>query len=390
MAALQIDPSTRHPEYEAHSATVALCYDAFNGNVRSNTYVKRLTEQSDAEYEAYVGRPFYLNATERTVQSLIGTMMRNPMTITGPTPVVDGSLSFEAMVQDQIMDVALGGRIMITVDVYDDGTPYVTYYPSQNIINWGSDFVVLESIRTQKNAVNPFKTEFVTYWKELFIDEDGHHAARYWEKVAGKYVPSEPVKLIIAGQPVEGLAVWWVTPYDNTDMLYNPPVKSVAELNIAHFRLSCDHYNGLHFLAVPTLYAQGDLQPDQDGNITQRIVLGSTSSAPHFTSGGGLSYAEFSGAGLGSLAAEKTRIEELMSQYGAKLVSSKAGVETAEAVRLRALAETSILETFTNALETGLNGALELYSRAIGSTVTVTLNADFIEAQTTSTSGEVV
>ena len=386
----QIDPSTRHPMFGKHSAIVQTCYDAFNGDVRNENYVKRLSEQSDSEYEAYVSRPFYLNATERTIQSLIGTMMRNPMELSGPEPVVDGSLTFEAMVQDQIMDVALGGRILIMMDVYEDGTPYITYYPSQNIINWAEDFVVLETTRQVRDAKNPFLLVDEVYWKEFFIDEDGHHSAREWTKVGNKFFSSDPVKLIVRGSPVQGLKVWWATPYDNTSLIYNPPVKSVAELNVAHFRLSCDHYNGLHFLAVPTLYAQGDLQPDQNGNVTGKIVLGSTSSAPHFTSGGGLAFAEFGGSGLGSLHEEKNRIEELMNQYGARLVSPKAGVESAAAVELRAIAETSILETLTNSIETALNGALELYSLAIGAEVAVKLNNDFIDAEPTAQPGEPV
>jgi hypothetical protein len=380
------NPSTRHPSYTYHNATVNLCYDAFYGDIRNPKYVKPLSEQSESEYEAFITRPFYLNATERTVQSLIGTMMRNPMQISGPEPVVNGNLNFEALVQDQIMDIALGGRIAITVDVYEDGTPYITYYPSQNIINWGEDFIVLETTKQVTNPKNRFELVEVTYWKEIFIDEEGYHAARTWELIDNRYIPSEAVRLIVRGQPVEGLQVFWVTPYDNTALIYNPPVKSVAELNIAHFRLSCDHYNGLHFLAVPTLFAHGPLQPDSNGNTTQKIVLGSTSSAPHFEAGGGLAFAEFGGAGLNSLHEEKNRVEELMNQYGARLVSPKAGVESAEAVNLRAVAETSILITLTNALENALNGALELYSVAVGTQVNVELNTNFIDTSSDNSS----
>jgi len=380
MAIQKLDPSTRHPFYKDHATKVRTCYDAFNGAVRTPEYVKPLSEQDQPGYEAYVSRPFYLNATERTVQGLIGTLLRTPPELSGPEPRVEGSLSFDALVQDQVMDVSLGGRILITVDVEEDGLPYLTYYPSQNIINWSDDFVMLESNRLVSSEQNPYDLIEETYWKELFIDEAGFHAARYWTKDGNNFVSTDPVRLTVRGAPVPGLQVWWVTPYDNTAILYSPPVRSVAELNVAHFRLSCDHYNGLHFLAVPTLFAQGDLQPDAMGNVTQKVVLGSTTQAAYFTAGGGLQFAEFSGSGLGAIAEEKSRIEELLTQYGARLISPKAGVETAEAVRLRAVAETSILETFTTALETGLNAALELYSLMVGTPIQVTLNREFIEA----------
>lgn len=379
MAIKVLDPSTRHPEYNHHQAGVTRCYDAFNGDVRNEKYVARLTDQSDKDYMAYTGRPFYLNATERTIQSLIGVMTRVPPEVSGEV-VVDGALDFAAMYQDAVMDVALGGRIMLTVDVYPDGSPYLTYYTSTNVINWSHDFVMLETMEYVRNPDNPYELECVTRWKELYLDEAGNHTARYWEKKGKAFVASEPVNLLAAGRPVKGLQVWWVTPYDNTDILYNPPVKSVAELNISHFKLSCDHYHGLHYLAVPTFTITGGLYPDESGNTSRRIILGSTSEALHLSDGASAQFVEFSGSGLGSIHSEKDRVEELMNQYGARLVSPKAGVESAEAVKLRADAENSILETMANALETGINAALVTYAALGGGTAQISVNRDFAEA----------
>lgn len=378
-----IDPSVQHPTFEAHMKVLRTCYDAFNGHVRNPTYIPRLSDQQTSEYEAYVGRPFYLNATERTVQSVIGVMMKEePVVINGPITVAD-SLDFNAFIQDAIMDLCLGGRLLLTVDVDASGQPYLQYYPSQNIINWSSNFIMLQTTREVPDKDNPYKLNTEVVWKELFIDAEGYHSARYWMKVSSKkFVSTEPVRLILRGQPVTGLAVSWVTPYDNTTELYNPPVKSVAELNVAHFRLSCDHYNGLHFLAVPTLYAQGELMPSDTGVPQQKIVLGSTTSAPHFTSGGSLDFAEYSGTGLGSLSEEKDRIELLMNEYGAQLIAPKQA-ETATAVSIRAVSQTATLETMSNAIESGINRVLEWYSIAAGKEVSVELNDTFLQPEVT-------
>lgn len=380
MATITVDPSTRHPDYEKHLKSLKVCYDAFAGDVRNEVYVPALTGQTKSEYEGYVTRPFYLNATERTVQSIIGVTLREKPVVSGPEPRVFGSASFNGMVQDQVMDLMLGARLLIVLDIDDAGQPYLNYYPAQNIINWTDDFVMLESTTLERSASNPYKLVPVTKWKELYLDANGNHTARYWTKQgSGKFTSSDPVTMMVRGQPVQGLMVWWVTPYDNTSLLYTPPVRSIAELNVAHFRLSCDHYNGLHFLGVPTLYAQGELLRNEDGSINQTITLGSTTTAPHFAQGGSLAFAEYNGTGLGSIHEEKDRVEELMSQYGARLVSPKAGVESAEAVTIRATAENSILETFISALETGLNGALEQYGLITGSPVSVQFNRNFTE-----------
>lgn len=378
MKKLTPDPSTRHPGFNRHQHVVQTCYDAFNGEVRDPKYVAKLTEQSDAAYRAMVDRPFYLNATERAVQGLIGIIMRTPPQVFGGEINVHGSASFEAFVQDQIMDVALGGRILITVNVDDFGKPYLEYFTAQNIINWSDTFVMLESTEYVPDEHNPYELVPVTYWKEYFVDENGNHAARYWYKKDGQFVPTEPVNLLVNGNPVPGLQVWYVTPYDNTTELYNPPVKSISELNVAHFRLSCDHYHGLHYLAVPTFTVVGSLMPDENGQTSRRIILGSTTEALHLAEGGSASFVEFSGSGLGSIHEEKNRVEELMADYSLRLLSPKAGVETAEAVQLRADIESTSIGTMVNALENGLNGALELYSLISGTQTYVELNRDLM------------
>jgi hypothetical protein len=375
MAVSTVDPSTRHPEYNAHERVVRTCYDAFYGNVRHNKYVPKLTEQSNEQYEAYVGRPFYLNATERTVQSIIGVLTKQPLVVTGSEDViVEDAANLNGLVQDLIMDITLGGRVLLIVD-YDEGSgPYLEYYPSQQIINWSDDFIMLEGQEMVRDPDNPYKSNPMTYWKEYFLDENGYFAARYWTKEKnGTYKASEVTYLIVNGEPVSGMQAFWITPYDNSEELYNPPVKSVAELNVSHFRLSCDQYHALHYLAVPTFTVIGGLMPDENGQISRRIVLGSTTEALHLADGSDAKFVEFSGQGISSIYAEKDRIEQLMAQYGARLLSPKAGVESAQSIQLRAESELSVLETMANAIQNALDAAMVLYSDMVGVNITVTL-----------------
>jgi hypothetical protein len=276
------------------------------------------------------------------------------------------------------MDIALGGRILITVNVDENGQPYLEYFTAQNIINWSSNFVMLETTELVPDEFNPYELVPMVYWKEYFVDENGYHAARYWQNIQGKYVASDPINLLVNGKPVPGLQVWYVTPYDNTTVLYNPPVKSISELNVAHFRLSCDHYNGLHYFGTPTFTISGNQQPDQYGNVPSRVILGSTTEVLQLTEGSTASFVEFSGQGLNSIHEEKNRIEELMADYSLRLLSPKAGVETAQAVQLRAEIESTSINTIVNALENGLNGALELYSAIAGVDTYVELNHDLL------------
>lgn len=388
--AVRPDPSVKHPEFAEHFKGVDTCYDAFYADVREEEYIPRLQDQTDAEYEAYVSRPPFLNATERTVQALIGVMMRNPIEAEGDleSVMVDGSENFEAFVQDNYMDMLLGSRIMLMVDVGDDGLPYLCYYPTENIINWGPTFVVLEVCDHVRDPKNPFNQIERTRWKELFLAdpelhaglEEGKFYARYWEKRGKVFVPGEPVQMLVRGTAIDFLPTYWVTPYDNTEELYNPPLQAIAELNVAHIRLGADLYHGLHFLALPTFTVVGNLATDANGNADTNIRMGSTKKALHLSEGGSASFVEFSGTGLAAIKETQTTLEEQMQTLGARLVSPKAGVETAEAMQIRAAAETSVLETMVNALESGLNAALTLYAEIAGSTpVAIKLNKNFTE-----------
>lgn len=386
--AVRPDPSVHHPKFDEHYSAVDICYDAFFADVREEEYVPRLQDQSDTDYQAYVTRPPFLNATERTVQALIGVITRNPIEAIGDLTSVpiQGSENFDAMVQDTVMDLLLGGRIMFMVDVDEAGAPYICYYPTENVINWGETFRVLEVCEYVRDPKNPFNQVKQTRWKELFLADselhpgldEGKFYARYWDKRGKIYVPSEPVQLLIRGQAVDFLPTVWVTPYDNTDILYNPPMGAIAELNVAHLRLGADLYHGLHFLALPTFTVVGNLQTDQNGSADTNIRLGSTKKALHLAEGGSASFVEFSGSGLTAIKDTQTTLEEQMQTLGARLISPKAGVETAEAMEIRAAAETSVLETLVNALEAGINASLALYADINGSIpVVVTLNKNF-------------
>jgi hypothetical protein len=388
----QLDPSVKKPSYPAHQQKVQETYDCFLGQMRNERHLPRLKGQNDAEYEAYAKRAPILNAVEMATQNLIGVMMRNPLTMTGAQPeevLAEDSLSFDGFIQDLIMDTALGGRVLIGVDIDEDsGLPYLDYYASENVINWCDDFIILETCETKKNPKNPYEEIEYKRWKELFIaNEDsnvdealyGTFCAREWVQDGKKFVCTEPVQMLINGAPLNYIPYWWATAYDNSDELYNPTMYVLAGLQSAHYRLSSDHYHGLHFLGMPTFTISGDLYRDQDGNTPSDIVIGSTKQALHLEKDGKAGFVEFSGAGLGAILAEKEKVEQQMSDAGAELISINAQQETAEAARLRAGAETASIVTMSNALETALNMALEVYGQAVGRTITVELNKNFTD-----------
>lgn len=374
--------ATRHPEYDEINEKYELTEDAFEGCVKE--YVPQLTSETKTAYEARINRAAYYNVTERTLLALLGALMRKPYTITGVVgdePITDLN-SFAEFVQSAYKEILLGGRVGLFVD-YDDalGSPKIVSYCSENIINWCDKFVVIEEDFMGHDEKDPYKLVSYKQWRELCYDENGFYQVRIWKQTAkDQYEVVEVITPTVRGKRLDTIPFFFVTPYDNTEELFNPPLYNLATLNVQHFKVSTDYSHGLHFLALPTPWIAGDLYT-ADGSVPKQLTIG-TDSFIHLIQDSKVGYLEFGGAGLGAIANQLEKLEEMMFSMGSRMLMSKKGVESAEALQLRAGSESAILETLTNSLENGLTKALAIYNAWAGSSTVpeVKLNKDFSAA----------
>lgn len=388
--AKNIDPSVKHPDYQELERKYDLTEDAFEGDVTE--YVTPLVNQSKKEYDAYISRAAYFNMVEKTVAALTGALTRKPYVLTGYSEFPlneygDGTTFLQACYRD----VLIGARVALLVDVDESGSSRIVPYDADDIINWyGSgtepgDFVMIEQKTLVRNPDNPFEQIEEKSWRELYIDDAGFYAVRLWkQKQKGVFYSEELEPMLVNGSRISYIPMWIVTPYDNTWAVYNPPLFTQASLNIQHFRQATDLAHYAHFMALPTFTIIGDLYTytDDQGNQTQaQIKMGSTQEALHLMMGSSAQYTEVSGASFTMLQTEMKNTEERIYIAGSRLLSSKKGIESAEALQLRAGSESAVLDTLVHSMSSALNAVLELCG-AIDNVAgaSIELNKDFTAA----------
>lgn len=394
----KLDPSVPHPDYPELARKYAVTLDAFYGDVKK--YVPKISDQSEADWQNYVGRAAFFGVVQPTVTALVGSLTRKPFTLSSGEFPSTMYGSADVFLQYLFRDQFLGGRAVIMVDVDEAGKAKLINYDASNIINWGSDFAVIKEVTLEKDPDNRFQLVPVVRYRELYLDEAGLYSNRLWS-MQGKgkrWVAEEQDPLLVNGKQIDYIPLFPMTPFDNTWDVYTPPLFTQAAQNIQHFKQSVDLAHYAHFMALPTPVIKGDLAsynedlyPDQaytvaateSGRPTSikrqaNFLLGSTTTPLHLDKESDAKYLEVSGASFTMLRENLKDIEERMFLSGSRLLSVKKGVESVEALQVRAGAESAILETIVNSTETALNKVLLLVAE-INKTApqTIVLNKDF-------------
>lgn len=395
------DPSTPHPLFPELEKKYNVALDAFAGNV--GKYVPRLSGQTTDEYNSYLQRAAYYGVVERTASAIVGAMTRKPFELKGNSefPANDYD-NPEIMLQYLIRDMLLGGRVVLLEDVGEDGKAIIRCYDADDIINWSDDYRVIRETSLEQDKDNRFAQVEVTRYRELYLDEDGFYRVNLWSKDRHDKWTAEPQpEMIVGGKLLTEFPMQVATPYDNTWDVYNPPLFVQASMNIQHFKKAIDLGHFEHFMSLPTFTISGDLYTYEEEEefegigatgftesgrrIVKRkadVILGSTTQPLHLAQGASASYTEASGSSHGNLTTSLEKLEEKMYIAGTRLLSSKKGVESVEALHMRAGAESAILETITNSLENAINKALEVCSLINRSAPqTIELNKDFTASE---------
>lgn len=425
---------TPRPEYVAASGSWQKCRDCFEGSAavkaRRQQYLPALSTENDpvlqiigadsgvggmvatsgTGYAGYLMRAPFYNATERTVQGLTGTVFRLPPVVNDfPAAFADhlddltqARQSFEQVASDIFMEQMTVARVGVLLDMPkdagDNARPYWVFYNAEQITWWkaerrGGDQVltgvVLREAVERASDDDPFVVKIETQYRHLRL-VNGVCVATIYTKTRG----ADGREQFVAGSDLlltrRGIALDFV-PFLIFGARYigvevdKSPIEDLVEENLSHFRSSADLEHGLHWTALPTPWIACQTDP---GDV---MTIGS-SSAWNLGPGGTAGMLEFSGAGLGALAARIKEKEHHMSVLGAKLLEAEpTQQEAAETVRLRHSGEGSVLRRMAATLEVGLQTLIRwhlFWSGAEKSTadkVTVGINREFLDERMTPT-----
>lgn len=391
-----------HDLYRRREAQFAKLRDCFEGQdaIRDGgtTYLPRpggmpAGTDGDAMYAAYKSRALYYPVLERTLRALMGMVFRVPPQLDLPGKLEDVTELFTSeadslseSLRHTTLETLHMGRHGLLLDLpageSTDARPYVAHYAAEDITDWA-----VEVRNGQKQPVmvmlrEPSRPEDgpeVRRFRELIL-LDGRYTQRCWACAGKDLAPlAEPEVLVplIRGEALAYIPFWFVGPYSNKPGIEKSPMMDLANATIDHYQIGADWRHALHMLAQPTPYIIGDLKDDQ---IPTRIGAGTFWVLPATTVR--MDMLEYSGVGVQSLEDALTKLEGYAAGLGAKLIHRGRQPETAEAVRIKARDEISVVEATVMSVEDAYRGVLKTMAEWLSldaEHVQFGMDRDFIE-----------
>ncbi len=368
-------------------------------------YLPKLSGQTESDYKKYVARGCLFNALARTLQGMVGAIMRTNAVIEAPDqlqPILEDATIYQQTIQEVIRDTVYNvlsyGFFGILVDMPAATSasiiayPYMALYKCTDILNWrtrvvGDDeqlsAIVLSEVRYKDDIENAYNQISERIIRVCFIDDDGIYKQRVflrsdvgnediWVQEGDDIVPTR------AGVPFREVPFVFFNSLGIYPSPTKPPLLDVGYLNIKHWQVSTDYYHGLHYCAIPTPWAAGF-------RVEGDLYIGSQKAWVSDDPNAKCGYLEFTGSGLAAIEKALTKLETLMAVMGARLLEEqKSGVESAEAIKLRVSGDSVTLSTIAQVVEEGITLVLKYICTWMGisdSNIKVSMNRDFVSSK---------
>lgn len=413
--------NTPHPQYADGHDLWSKMRDVIEGEDKvkkgGNKYLPKPAGRSDEDFDKYVSRAQFFDATGKTAAGMTGGIFRKPPIMELPTQIeyllddADGKgTPLEQFAKEAAGEVIGLGRIGLLVDMPNvpvikrldqertmgaDARLYL--YPAENVVNWsysriGSDYqlsrVVLNETLDEEKLDDEFGTEEVVQYRVLDLEQEseggpGGYRVRVFKEGDGKWAVTDEYRPTSPdGSRMDFIPFIFVGAADNTADIDKPPLLDIANVNIGHYRNSADYEDALFMVGQPTPVIVG-LDSQFIEKHKGQFVIGSRSAwmLPKDSSASMLE----SSRDIGGLALAMERKESQMIQLGARLIDSNpGGVEAAETIKLRQSGEASVLASVagnvTRAVQQVLEWAAEWMS-APADSVDFACNTDFFPAR---------
>jgi hypothetical protein len=398
-----------HQNYDDFALRWERCRAACEGEDRVHAggekFLPKLTGQTTAGYNNYKLRATYFNAAGRTLDGLVGMVFRKPIEVTAPASmqaIIDdldlAGTPLEGVAMHVMHDVIQTGRIGLLVEyptvseqpISAAGAsalnlrPYVSTYAAESILDWKEQRinnvmqpVMVKLLETHETKVNEFEYKCEPQIRALLLI-DGVYQQQIYRKVdpSKKWVLVDTIVPLIKNIPINFIPFWAFGGKENCLDLQQPPIEPLADLNLAHYRVSADYENGCHITGIPTPILAGFTLGEKD-TINLGAGGGYATEQPNAKWG----FLEFTGQGLGALLENLKLKEAQMAAIGARfLAPDKAGVEAAATLLMRSNGETSVLATMANLVSQNLQDMFEFIAlwADIDGEITIKLSTDFL------------
>jgi hypothetical protein len=398
--------NTTHPQYaralERWRTTRDAC-DPEQIKKERERYLPLLADHKEDpnRFDAYLARAYYVNITGRTRDGLTGAVFRNGPTHEIPAQLeylledADGSgQSLEQLAKHIVSEVMMTGRYGVLVD-YPEAMPgmsleqtrdlraHIACYRAEDIINWKFTtesgrlkLTLVVLAERDDDEIDEFEYREVSRYRVLRLVDGVYTQQLYDEGYNPLEDPRQPTQS--DGSAWTHIPFHFIGAESNRPEVGVTPLFDLAMVNIAQYRNIADREETLHIAGQPTLFVTSDIDLETFRQANPNgIRVGARKG--HFLGPNGNAMLLQAQAVDAHDRAIDQKAEQMVS-IGARLVIMKGGNQTAEAARIDASGQHSVLSTLVGNVSEALEAALEDCARYMGGEpdgVQYSLNRDF-------------
>ena len=368
-------------------------------------YLPWLEDATGPEYEDYLKRAQWFDATERTTRGLSGAILRNDTRVEVPAAMEEDLDDVTLSGQDLnafslriLMDQILVGRVGVEVamprEESPDQRPYWNLWGAEALVNWaearvfGVNRLVLVVLKEPvMERVDDFTWDDKAFRYRVmrlakFTETELVYVQEIWERNPhndsdDKWIMTEQILPSRRGVFLEELPFVIFNASNVEAKVEKPPIMGLVDLNYGHYLNSADYENAL--AAIKPLYFFSGI----DGST--EIVLGSRRAViAEDPNGDGKILQGADPVGLQSAMQQK---RQDMGVLGGQMLEPETGpAETLGAVRIRQGGRQASLRTIASTFGVGLRKVLAHHAKWRGvdkGGIVVHPNMDFIDSTLT-------
>jgi len=374
------DTARAHPDFAGLEAKRHICRTLMGGTTAMREaytlYLPREPEEHDKDYRARLERSFLYNGFRRTILNLTGRIFKKTVTVDADDQML-GWLN----------DVTNDGRDLVTFGInithtgMSEGIAYIFVdYTQTHDVETRADELDL-SPRPYMVEISPGDLYYWRYeetasghelmevrWRESYIDGyERKDQIRVWysngnwevyREIDTEDAQSKTWVEWSSGQSgLPGIPIVAIYFGDRLcAMGGDPPLRDLAEVNVAHWQSSSDQRWVLHIARVPMLFIKG-IQSQAGAPAT--VVVGVNRHVSALDPQADMKWIEHSGASINAGRQDLKDLEGQMAAMGIELLlPNRPGQMTATGHALNKTAEESTLQVIAKAVKRGLEEAI--------------------------------
>ena len=375
--------SKTYDELSPKWARCSACVDGQDAvHEKGETFLPRLTDETNADYAARLKRSDFFNATWRSIAGLAGLAFRKPPKIEVPAAIdpmladIDmAGCSMLDMAKDLVCDAMEYGAFGLMVDhppapdnvaslslaaaEANGMRPFIRKYDIESVINWryarvANRWTLVMAVLKEEAEIpgdSEFETKCEDRYRVLDLDNGGFYRQRVF-----RITEKGEDELVSQVYPMMGGRQLNYIPFRICGELDEPPLIDLVDANIAHYQVNSDYRHGLHFTGLPTAVVSGYVPEDSGA----KLYIGSTAAWVFPHPDAKASFLEFTGQGLSELREALKGLEQRMAALGARMIvdNGKAGDRTATEALLDHAGENSILGNIVTSVSESIEWAL--------------------------------